>query len=113
MTYGWAILIVVVVVAALYSMDVFTVSTPVPYSGLKTTDFAYFDHSSTELAIKIGPRALTINGKIYQPQAVARVETGCAANYTAWGDGKCPVNITYNVTASGLTHTSTGTLYAK
>ncbi len=57
MTYGWAILIVIVVVAALYSMGVFTVSPGVPCSPCFST-FAFVDYGDGTLMIRSGPRTI-------------------------------------------------------
>ena len=60
MTYGWAILIVIVVVAALYSMGVFTVSPGVPCSPCFST-FAFVDYADGTLMIRSGPRNIVFN----------------------------------------------------
>ena len=61
MTYGIAIAIVVIAIAALYSMGVFAPSSSsVPCSPC-FANFAYIDYSETagELVLKNGPKALT------------------------------------------------------
>jgi len=60
MTYGWAILIVIVVVAALYSMGVFTVSPGVPCSPCFSY-FAFVDYADGVLMIRSGPRNIVFN----------------------------------------------------
>ena len=58
MTYGWAILIVIVVVAALYSMGVFGGGGgTVPCSPCFTA-FAYTDHNASHVIITSGSRTI-------------------------------------------------------
>jgi len=62
MTYGWAILIIIVVVAALYSLGVFSVGTSIACSPCFSY-FAYRDYDSTigleRVHIRNGPRSLS------------------------------------------------------
>ena len=105
MTYGWAILIVIVVVSALYAMGVFTPTTSVACSPcFATTDFVYLDHDATNVVLRTGPRELTVGGVDYP--------SGETITYTipACVD-ECDVTVTYIVKASGLTHTSSATLH--
>ena len=60
MTYGWAILIVIVVVAALYSMGVFTTSPGVPCSPCFSY-FAFVDYADGTLVIRNGPRNVNVS----------------------------------------------------
>ena len=60
MTYGWAILIVIVVVAALYSMGVFTTSPGVPCSPCFSY-FAFVDYADGTLVIRNGPRNVNLS----------------------------------------------------
>jgi uncharacterized protein (UPF0333 family) len=68
MTYGWAILIVIAVVAALYAMGVFKL----PTGGLGKCSpcfpagaaVAYVDHSAGKLVVTVGPNAID-NTRVY------------------------------------------------
>ena len=59
MTYGWAILIIIVVVAALYALGVFSIKGGIACSPCFSY-FAYidFDDSADEVYIRNGPRTL-------------------------------------------------------
>ncbi|MEM3418484.1 MAG: hypothetical protein QW285_05270, partial [Candidatus Nanoarchaeia archaeon] len=65
MTYGWAILVIVIVIAALYALGVFTPKASVPCTPCFSS-FAYLDHSydsgtkNLTLKIRNGPRAIKI-----------------------------------------------------
>lgn len=102
MTYGWAILIIIVVVAALYAMGVFTPRRTVPYKGLSY--FAYVDHDSTSLVVTNGAQKIEYAGTEYESGATITITHGCAS----W---PCDVSINYKVVASGLNHTDSVTLY--
>jgi hypothetical protein len=60
MTYGWAILIIIVVVAALYAMGVFSVKSGVSCSPCFSY-FAYRDYDKTSGTVFIRNGARTIN----------------------------------------------------
>jgi hypothetical protein len=120
MTYGWAILIVIVVVAALFAMGVFklgpgTKCSPCFPSG---GDFTFKDQNGDDLVIKVGPRDIEIPaGTPYAAttdatidlQSIADAGQTCATSATWTGD--CAVTITYTVTETGLVHTATATLH--
>jgi len=89
MTYGWAILIVIVVVAALYSMGVFTVSPGVPCSPCFSA-FAFVDYSNGVLLIRNGPRTISFDSNI-TPEDPAG-DYGKAVG----GDYGSSIDITYN-----------------
>ena len=63
MTYGWAILIIIVVVAALYSLGVFSIKPTVACSPCFGY-FAFRDYSATadEVYIRNGARTIQITG---------------------------------------------------
>lgn len=103
MTYGWAILIVIVVVAALYSMGVFTLTGGVPCSPCFSY-FAYIDHDTTSVYVRNGPREITYGGDQYNATDDLTVAHGCA------GSWPCDMSISYTVVASGAIHTDTATL---
>ena len=109
MTYGWAILIVIVVIAALYSMGVFTLTGGVPCSPCFSY-FSYIDHDSTNLYIRNGPRVIesvsiagTSVGDVYN----ASDDLSGAHSCTSW---PCDVTVAYTVSDSGALHSDTGTL---
>jgi hypothetical protein len=57
MTYGWAILIIIVVIAALYAMGVFKTKGSNPCSPCFSY-FAFVDHNDTDLIIENGPNTI-------------------------------------------------------
>ena len=134
MTYGWAILIVIVVIAALYSMGVFTPSGGVPISPPFST-FAYVDHDppSGVLIITSGSREIqniTMSGsvattftmrtdiapwtdyvtKLGNSTHTIRAGTKIYANASSISDGEV-ITIDYLITASGMWKTDSATLH--
>jgi hypothetical protein len=123
MTYGWAILIVIVVVAALFAMGVFKIGAGVKCSPCFSAggDFTFIDHNGADLSLKVGPRDIVIAGVSYpatqtftltsgvQTYATAGQTSGCDTS-TTWS-GDCTISLTYIVTETTLTHTSTATLH--
>jgi hypothetical protein len=113
MTYGWAILIVIVVVAALYAMGVFKVGAPggcSPCFGSK--EFTYLDHGDDMLAVRVGPRAiLNSTGSQFNSgdTMMEDISTQCPL-WSISGD-TCDVTLTYTVVDSGIQHDSVATLY--
>lgn len=110
MTYGWAILIVIVVIAALYSMGVFTLTGGVPCSPCFSA-FSYIDHDSTFVYVRNGPRVIesvTIGGSgvtgVFNASDNITAPHGCGTTYP------CDVLIEYTVQTSGAAHSDTGTL---
>ncbi len=122
MTYGWAILIVIAVVAALYAMGVFKL----PTGGLGKCSpcfppgsaVAYVDHNADSLVVRVGPNEID-NTKVYAGDKVVPSTTtgpfapGATITYTAAGAFKGDVSIIleYQDTASGLYHNITATLH--
>ncbi len=107
MTYGWAILIIVVVVAALYAMGVFKPKASVPYSGFGG-DITYIDHTANYLIIK------NLNDITYPTTNTTQYPAGSTIminiSSCTWPSSGCPVSIDY-VTSEGLAKTSSGVLY--
>jgi len=61
MTYGWAILIVIAVVVALYAMGVFRIgagATPCSPCFPAGSAVAYVDHNADTLILRVGPKSL-------------------------------------------------------
>jgi hypothetical protein len=133
MTYGWAILIVIVVVAALYSMGVFTTSPGVPCSPCFSY-FSFVDYADGTIVIRNGPRNINLSylGFNATTKAIASPDTGslvtltdtlrCASNNTCdAGDditfvnidttGDIEITLPYTDVDSGLTHTDTATIH--
>jgi hypothetical protein len=114
MTYGWAILIVIVVVAALYAMGVFQVAPSVKCSPcFGTSDFTYIDHSDTQLVVKAGPREIDIHAiGVDNGSAISVGETATVdISSCAWTTPECLVVVGYTVTESGIIHSSQATLH--
>jgi len=103
MTYGWAILIVIVVIAALYSMGVFTLTGGVPCSPCFSY-FAYIDHDGTNIFMRNGPRDVTVGGTAYNESEDITHAHACG---TTW---PCDVTVSYIVVDSAMTHSDTATL---
>ena len=121
MTYGWAILIVVVVVAALYAMGVFKIGAPpVPCSPCFSY-FAFVDYAGGTLLIRNGAQEVNITSITASPDAAPTVtSTALNARTSPGGDititnidttGDIDITITYTVVASGLQHTDTATIH--
>jgi len=128
MTYGWAILIIIVVVAALYAMGVFSTKGSVSCSPCFSY-FAFVDYSQTtgELRIRNGARTVTITAAdVSSTPAGANLLTDCSTTSCDAGvnididgvphaatDVTVAIQINYLDTASGLTHTDTATIRNK
>lgn len=125
MTYGWAILIVIAVVAALYAMGVFTL----PRGGLgkcspcfpSGSALAYVDHNANTLVVRVGPTALRdINATVVGGSTSATVTGVSATGSTVTLTGGTPavsfvgdpqVTVNYIDDASNLPHSVTITVH--
>jgi hypothetical protein len=125
MTYGWAILIVIVVVAALYSMGVFRLSGGVACSPCFGY-FAFVDYSQTtgEIRVRNGPKTIDTLSVVSIPAGATSSDCGATAcgsgaNVAITGvpntatDPEVVVTITYTDTESTLSHTDSGTIHNK
>jgi len=118
MTYGWAILIIIVVVAALYAMGVFKVGKATVPCSPCFSYFAYVDHSSDTLIIRNGPQELSAiyvsvgGNNIYTSTNTITPGQQITISSAGTFGGDVTVDITYTVAASGLNHTDTATLHA-
>lgn len=129
MTYGWAILVIVIVIAALYALGVFTPKASVPCTPCFSS-FAYLDHSydsgtkNLTLKIRNGPRSITIDGASFEyTNGTTAWNSTLAQSVEPNKDieiiGNVPlkppydliVKINYTVTDSGLQHTDTATIH--
>ncbi len=120
MTYGWAILIVIAVVAALYAMGVFRVGGGTVPCSPCFSYFAFVDYGDTNgdgtkdtLVIRNGPKSINITDV-----TVGGTSIGFTQDLITPGDkitipGVSPgdITITYVDNDSGLTHTDTATLH--
>jgi hypothetical protein len=113
MTYGWAILIVIAVVAALFAMGVFKIGGSTIACSPCFANFAYVDYSAGTIVLKNGPQAISGLGvtggttpgiTAYNPGATITI-----AGISTTGD--VTVQLNYTITASGLTHTDTATIH--
>jgi hypothetical protein len=95
MTYGWAILIVIAVVAALYAMGVFRL----PAGGVggpcnpcfpPGSDIAYVAHNSTHVLLRVGPNTIRYGGTDYTTGQVFAYAHGC----TSW---PCSITVSYSL----------------
>ena len=118
MTYGWAILIVVIVVAALYAMGVFTASPSVACSPC-FSNFAYVDYAAGNLLVRNGPQSIDTITIAAVPDTGANATitptsatSGDMLNITGVdATGDVEITLTYTVTSSGLTHTDSATVH--
>jgi len=119
MTYGWAILIVIVVVAALYAMGVFRIgSAPVACSPCFSS-FAYIDYASSVLVIRSGSRQIIYleispaTGLTPSWTYGSAITPGTTLNVTGFTSGQTySLTLSYQDVDSGLNHTDTATLRA-
>jgi len=107
MTYGWAILIIIVVVAALYAMGVFSIKGSVTCSPCFSY-FAFVDYSQTAgtLRIRNGARTIEITSVVSTPDAGATT-ADCAAGTPC--DAGNDIDITSFPNTAGTTETLTVT----
>ena len=116
MTYGIAIAIVVIAVAALYTMGVFSPKSAAVQCSPCFANFAFVDYAGGTLVAKNGPKDL-INVGV---SAGATVPGTLTANeqFSITNIPSDPVNnktvqvvLTYDDALSGLTHTDTATIH--
>jgi hypothetical protein len=134
MTYGWAILIIIVVIAALYAMGVFTIKGGVPCSPCFST-FAYTDHNSSHIIITSGSReihGITASGYSFITEISPWTESEQGGYVSSLGNASYPISpgtkiyvkkdtgsiadgevvtISYIVTESGMSKTDSATLH--
>jgi hypothetical protein len=115
MTYGWAILIVIAVVAALYAMGVFQL----PSGGLSKcspcfgsgSGVAYVDHNATALIVRVGPAPISDASANGGTVAAGPFDTGDNVELAGTFSGDVDVTIAYTDDNSGLRHSSSITLH--
>jgi hypothetical protein len=120
MTYGWAILIVIAVVIALYSMGVFKI--PTGGGGKCSPCFppgsavAYVDHNADRLVLKVGPNEISttrvIVGTSSTPSQVGPFAPSTTITYISTGlfAGDQTIIIEYTEDLSGIMHNVTATI---
>ncbi len=129
MTYGWAILIIVIAIGALYAMGVFNVGTGNTCSPCFApgTDFVYQDHSVTGdilyLSLREGASEVTINNMTvtdgtntkYNDTSVtmsANSQQIMLVNVTGMTSTSAySLDVTISYTKNGVPHTATATLH--
>jgi len=127
MTYGWAILIIIVVVAALYAMGVFSIKGSVSCSPCFSY-FAFVDYSQTAAILRVrnGARTIEINSVVSAPDAGTTATINCPTgtpcdagndiDITGFPNAAATtetLTITYTDTSSALSHTDTATIHNK
>ena len=122
MTYGWAILIVIAVVAALFAMGVFKLPTggvaPCSPCFPPATGIAYKDHNADNLVIVNGRgnditiTRLFVGGTAYDIADIT-VASNEIGTITAPGNftGDVTVTLEFRDEATGLLHNATATLH--
>jgi uncharacterized protein (UPF0333 family) len=119
MTYGWAILIVIIVVAALWAMGVFTVTSPVACSPCLSY-FAFRDYQGGTLLIVNGPESILIdnvsanNVDLLNTTSPTTVSPGQQITITGLDTTSGTTEslvITYNITGGLPGHTDTATIH--
>ena len=109
MTYGWAIIIIIVAVAALYAMGVFNVGGTTVTCSPCFSYFAYVDYSGGTLLMRNGPQEITITSIEGATNTSATYDPGADISLTSITT-PVQINITYDV-VDGLTgHTDTATI---
>jgi len=129
MTYGIAIAIVVIAVAALYSMGVFSPSSSTVACSPCFSNFAFVDYSNGILVVRNGARDINITNVTYinpgsTSENQANIIEGCSfnqvcdantqfkINFTASASGTTQkIKIYYTDILSGLPHTDEATIH--
>ena len=123
MTYGIAIAIVVIAVAALYSMGVFSPSSSTVACSPCFSSFAFVDYSNGTLVLKNGARDINITSVTPAGVVVNATLGNCALNGLCEANKKIvltnistteadvDITITYKDILSGLTHTDKATIH--
>lgn len=118
MTYGIAIAIVVIAVAALYSMGVFSPSSSTVACSPCFGDFAFNAYGGGTLELINGPRAIeNVDATCSGGGCTDPSPNSVAANgkFTITGINQTPstveINISYNYVGSAVTMTDTATIH--
>lgn len=115
MTYGWAIAIVIVVIAALFAMGVFKLGVTVPCSPCFSY-FSYLDHNSTHLLLRSGATGIESIAATFDGTSATVSPTSAIPGDTITLTGTIKdgtkVVITYIATDSGMSKTDSATLHS-
>jgi len=120
MTYGIAIAIVVIAVAALYSMGVFSPSSSAVACSPCFSNFAFVDYSNGTLILKNGPKDLTgvsctASPGICNVSGSNNVDLSANQQFNITGinttEPTVILTLTYKDKISGLTHTDKATIH--
>jgi len=120
MTYGIAIAIVVIAVAALYSMGVFSPSSSAVACSPCFSNFAFVDYSNGTLILKNGPKDLTgvsctASTGVCNVSGSNNVDLSANQQFNITGiDTTAPtvtLTLTYRDKLSGLQHTDEATIH--
>jgi len=121
MTYGWAILIIIVVIAALYSLGVFSVKSGIACSPCFGSQFTYIDYDDSAgiLYLRTGARTIDTLAATCTPLCTGTIDcpagTPCdpGTDITITGidttsGASIDISLSYRDTASLVTHSETG-----
>jgi len=118
MTYGWAILIIIVVIAALYSLGVFSVKPSVVCSPcFSYFAFRDFDQAAGVVYIRNGARTIgtgtvVVTGGTTTDCSLAACNPGTDMSITlTTNTGNQVVTIQYDDADTTVTHTDTATIH--
>ena len=121
MTYGIAIAIVVIAVAALYSMGVFNPSSSTNPCSPCFANFAYVDYAGGVLIAKNGPRALTgvsctADSGVCNVSGTNGVDLSANQQFNITGITSTSgtdviLTLSYTAASSGLSHNDTATIH--
>jgi uncharacterized protein (UPF0333 family) len=97
MTYGWAILIVIAVVAALYAMGVFKL----PTGGLAPcspcfppgSDVTYISHNASHVLLRVGANKIKVDTTLYNPGSTFAYAHKCNFDTSP----SCQANVSYSL----------------
>jgi len=112
MTYGWAILIIIAVVAALYAMGVFKLPTggiaPCSPCFPPGSDMTYISHNASHVLLRVGTNTIKIEEggqqKEYTQGSTLIYLHKCGNNWP------CQANITYFLVVDGQEMLKTATI---
>lgn len=112
MTYGIAIAVIVIAVAALYTMDMFSPSSATVACTPCFANFTFNAYGGGTLELINGPRAITITSVTGGTHAGGAIAAGEQFTITAISTtGDVSLRIAYTDTLSGLANNDTATIH--
>ncbi|MEM7826401.1 MAG: hypothetical protein QW451_02110 [Candidatus Aenigmatarchaeota archaeon] len=123
MTYGWAILIVIAVVAALYAMGIFRlpgggIAGPCSPCFPSGSAIAYDYHGSDALSVIVGPREINVTrvettkgSADFDPPINGKPNSRISIPCTGCFAGDVEVRVTFQDVASGIVSSLNATLH--